>query len=132
MEGWEYFNAQNKLEALYDGVRKLSPRGRDLSKALKEYFEALITVKGHAWCMDVRLERRKMARLVVGACMNILALEDKTDTTGENEISIRCQCKKDATLRLIGGQYKDSYAGRCVCGKGWFLADLPARLPFRD
>jgi len=130
MEGWEYFDAQNKLEALYDKVRKLSPHGRDLSNALKEYFEALITIRGHAWCMDVRVERRKMARLVVGAYMNILTPEDKADKLDPNEISIRCSCKKNVVLRLLGGQYPDSYAGRCACQKGWVLTDLPAKLPF--
>ena len=30
---------------------------------LLSYFEAVITVKGHAWCMDVKSERKKMAKL---------------------------------------------------------------------
>ena len=80
--------------------------------------------------MDVRAERRKMTRLIVGAYMNILALEDKQSTVGPNEISVRCPCKKDVVLRLLGGQYKDSYVGRCACEKGWLLTDLPEELPF--
>jgi len=31
-----------------------------------EYIEALITVEGHAWCMDVASERKKMAKLICG------------------------------------------------------------------
>lgn len=30
-----------------------------------KYLEALIVVKGHAWCMDVKSERRKMVRLIL-------------------------------------------------------------------
>ena len=37
---------------------------RQDSRFLPEFLEALITVKGHAWCMDVKSERRKMARLI--------------------------------------------------------------------
>ena len=41
-------------------VNNLEKRG-DLLK----YIEAVITVNGHAWCMDVKAERKKMARLFV-------------------------------------------------------------------
>ena len=130
MDAKEYFKAEESLEARYKTLTESSSEARVFRKALEEYFEALITVKGHAWCMDVRTERKKMSRLVVGACMSVLTLTDKIDTIRSNEISMRCQCGKDVILRHIGGQYKDSYAGRCTCGKGWFLTDLPAELPF--
>ncbi len=35
--------------------------------ALRKYLEAVITVKGHAWCMDVAEERQAMAKLVTSA-----------------------------------------------------------------
>jgi hypothetical protein len=38
---------------------------KNLSKQtdLLTHVEAVITVKGHAWCMDVKSERGKMAKL---------------------------------------------------------------------
>lgn len=42
---------------------KLRRAARD-PKFLEKFIEALITVKGHAWCMDVKSERRKMAKLI--------------------------------------------------------------------
>lgn len=39
----------------------------DFPRELQKYLEMLITVKGHAWCMDVASERRKMAKLIAGA-----------------------------------------------------------------
>lgn len=124
----EILKAQDSLEARYETLAKSYPLAHIFRKALEEYLEFLIAVRGHAWCMDVRSERKKMVRLIVGVCMNILALENKVD--GSNGVSIRCRCRKDITLRLLGGQYQDSYAGRCTCGKGWLLTDLPAKLPF--
>lgn len=40
------------------------PDSNTFRKALEKYLEALIELKGHAWCMDVRSERRKMAKLI--------------------------------------------------------------------
>jgi hypothetical protein len=42
---------------------KLRLAARDAT-VLPEFLEALITVKGHAWCMDVKSERCKMAKLI--------------------------------------------------------------------
>jgi hypothetical protein len=42
-------------------------------KFLPEFLEALITAKGHAWCMDVRSERRKMAKLVSREMKSLLS-----------------------------------------------------------
>ncbi|MDE2021792.1 MAG: hypothetical protein KGI71_02610 [Patescibacteria group bacterium] len=39
----------------------------DFAKDLEKYLEAVITLKGHAWCMDVKAERQKMAKLIVRA-----------------------------------------------------------------
>ena len=33
-------------------------------KEFRKYIELIITAKGHAWCMDVKRERKKMAGLV--------------------------------------------------------------------
>ena len=98
-------------------------------EALEKYLETLIELKGHAWCMDMREERRKMARLAVGVLANAAFLEREVRTVGPNELLVRCNCGKDVILRLLGGQYQDSYVGRCTCHKGWRLEDLPTKLP---
>ena len=43
----------------------------DSQDDLENYLEAVITVDGHALCMDVRTERRKMARLIVRALLQV-------------------------------------------------------------
>ncbi len=52
----EYREARRALPKLRQAVKN--------PKILPEFLEALITVKGHAWCMDVKSERRKMAKLI--------------------------------------------------------------------
>jgi len=44
-------------------------------KFLSKFLEALITVKGHAWCMDVKSERRKMAKLISKEIKSINGVE---------------------------------------------------------
>jgi hypothetical protein len=39
------------------------------SKFLPAFIEALVTVKGHAWCMDVKSERHKLAKLIAKEIM---------------------------------------------------------------
>ena len=43
----------------------------DSRKDLEIYLEAIITVHGHAWCMDVKNERKKMARLIVSSLIEL-------------------------------------------------------------
>jgi len=52
----EYQKSKNALPELRLAVRD--------PKFLATFLEALITAKGHAWCMDVKSERRKMAELI--------------------------------------------------------------------
>jgi hypothetical protein len=42
-----------------------------LSNTLEKYLELIIEIHGHALCMDVKNERRKMAKLMVNAISNI-------------------------------------------------------------
>lgn len=100
-------------------------------KALEKYLEVLIELKGGSWCMDVQDERRKMAKLTAGVLASATFLENEVRTVGPNERLVRCDCGRDVIVRLLGGQYQDSYVGRCVCRKGWALEDLPTRLPFQ-
>ena len=37
----------------------------DSRRDLEKYLEAVITIRGHAWCMDVKDERHKLAKLIV-------------------------------------------------------------------
>ena len=46
----------------------------DSREDLEKYLEAVITKKGHAWCMDVKNERRKIARLIVSALDQVYEL----------------------------------------------------------
>lgn len=50
MTPYEYKQALNNLRKRVD---------------LLTYIESMIAVKGHAWCMDIKAERRKMARLFI-------------------------------------------------------------------
>jgi len=56
MTNYEYQKAKAALPKLRNAAKD--------QKFLYEFLEALITVKGHAWCMDVKSERRKMAKLI--------------------------------------------------------------------
>ena len=51
--------------------QELMNRSLRSTKALADYFESLIAIEGHAWCMDVRNERQKMARLLVKGLMSL-------------------------------------------------------------
>jgi hypothetical protein len=47
------------------GLRHATLDSKNLAKTvLPELLEVLITLKGHAWCMDVKSERRRMAKLI--------------------------------------------------------------------
>mgnify|MGYP001612241398 FL=1 len=44
----------------------------------------------------------------------------------KNRMTIICTCGKKVILKLIGGQYQDSYIGNCKCGCRWLLEDVAA------
>jgi hypothetical protein len=46
----------------------------------------------------------------------------------ENKVKIQCLCGKEAMLEIIGGQYQDTYQGKCICGRIWSLDELSAAL----
>lgn len=58
MTDWEYYRAKKKLKMFTAALR----RGN-----LAEFFETLITVYGHALCMDIASERKKLAKLIAQA-----------------------------------------------------------------
>jgi hypothetical protein len=40
------------------------------------------------------------------------------------EILITCFCKRIVKLEVLGGQYQDTYCGKCECGRVWSLDEL--------
>lgn len=66
MTGYDYDKAKRKLASLEKKYRPKIP-----ANELEDFIYATITVHGHAWCMDVENERRKMTRLVLKALMNV-------------------------------------------------------------
>ena len=72
MEGWEFYSAMRALPRRQKRFSDLRLHGSDFTKALQKYLEAVITVHGHAWCMDVKSERVKMAKLITEAIQSDL------------------------------------------------------------
>ncbi|OHA64018.1 MAG: hypothetical protein A2842_01620 [Candidatus Wildermuthbacteria bacterium RIFCSPHIGHO2_01_FULL_48_25] len=71
MTPYDYEKAIKGLEPQMQIMKNLRADSLDYAKQLQKYLEMLITVKSHAWCMDVASERRKMAKLVVGAILRV-------------------------------------------------------------
>jgi hypothetical protein len=59
---WEYMKAVDELQ----NWQSLPQEDKLLEKNLRRYVIAVITIKAHAWCMDVETERRKMSQVVLG------------------------------------------------------------------
>jgi hypothetical protein len=72
MTPYDYEKAIKGLEPQMHIMKNLKADSLDYAKQLQKYLEIVITVKGHAWCMDVKAERRKMAKLVVRTILNPL------------------------------------------------------------
>ena len=64
MHAIEYYKAERKLEPQRKKLKGLKQNGQEFQKELSKLIELTITVFGHAWCMDVKSERRKMVRLI--------------------------------------------------------------------
>ena len=72
MTPYEYEKAKKRIEPQQQVVENLEIDNPHYAKELQKYLEMVITVKGHAWCMDVASERRKMAKLVTNAMVDSL------------------------------------------------------------
>lgn len=72
MTRYEYEKAKKRLGPQTQIMKSLKSDSLDYIKQLQKYLEILITVKGHAWCMDVANERRKMAKMITIATMPLL------------------------------------------------------------
>ena len=64
MHWCEYYEARGALEPQRKLVKRMKRGSPAYRKELKKFLELLITVKGGAWCMDVKSERRKMSKLI--------------------------------------------------------------------
>ena len=42
-----------------------------------------------------------------------------------------CTCGKEVELKNVGGQYQDTFIGKCLCGKNWVL-EQPEENFFED
>lgn len=56
-------DAKKEFSRLSEAIKKVELGTEEYFKILENLIELNIEIKGHAWCMDVRNERRKMARL---------------------------------------------------------------------
>lgn len=70
----EYYAAKTNLSGQRKRLVDVSRKTRAYQRELYKYLNLLITVKGHAWCMDVISERDKMARLMAKAIKELPAL----------------------------------------------------------
>ena len=64
MKTCEYTEAKKELPNLEKALHEFDRHSPACKKTFWKFIELLITVKGHAWCMDVKAERKKMARLL--------------------------------------------------------------------
>ena len=71
MTPYEYEKAKKRFEPQRQIIKNLRVGSTYYAEELQKYLEIVITVKGHAWCMDVAIERRKMAKLVTNAVMGV-------------------------------------------------------------
>ncbi len=63
--------ARTDFRELAQKIRRAEVGSEQFFKTLEKLIELNIEIKGHAWCMDVRSERRRMARLTTGLLKNI-------------------------------------------------------------
>jgi len=100
----EITNAQQELPYQKEFVKNFT-RTSLFKEEFRKYIELLITVKGHAWCMDVKGERNKMSRLVANAAHDLFQIG-------------MCQCGHDERSHCISPQGKRTDCGAtfsCRC-----------------
>lgn len=68
----EYYNAMDNINPQRELVKKYSNHGAKFKKEFQKLLELVITIKGHAWCMDVASERKKVAKLATGEFMKFV------------------------------------------------------------
>ena len=76
MYPYEFIDAKRRLASQQELVKARRSNMLACKKEFREYLYLLITVEGHAWCMDVTEERNKVSKLIVGAVEEILGNEN--------------------------------------------------------
>ena len=64
--------AERKIEPQREKVKKMKRNGAAFQREFQKLTELTITAFGNAWCMDVKGERRKMAKLVSAQLKGLL------------------------------------------------------------
>ena len=41
----------------------------------------------------------------------------------QTEIRIKCLCGREVNLKMVGGQYQNTYQEECECGRKWSLEE---------
>ena len=72
MNSREYHQAARNIKSLRNIITERFKASNQISKKeFQKLVELLITVNGHAWCMDTKIERRKMAKLLINTLEEI-------------------------------------------------------------
>ena len=74
MSPYEFITAKRRLNSQKELVKTLRFHSLAFKKEFQAYIYLLITVKGHAWCMDVREERNSMSKLITAAVEEVFGL----------------------------------------------------------
>jgi len=68
----EYKAAKASVNSQKEKLKNSKKSPERFREELRKYLEMIIMVKGHAWCMDVSGERKKMSKLMADAITDIL------------------------------------------------------------
>jgi len=55
-----------------------------------------------------------------------------TEYIHPKQIHITCTCGCEVELELLGGQYQDTWKGKCVCGRFWVLEEIAEEIEEKD
>ena len=80
---------------------------------------------------DIWLKYHKQ-NLRVRVLKHFLVVNEMEDRNHPNSIKIKCICGKALRLRLVGGQYQDTWQKDCACGRKWQLEDYSEDLESED
>ena len=50
--------------------------------------------------------------------------KNRNEFVKSQQLQVVCRCGNKLDVKLVGGQYKYTYRGTCICGRDWLLEDL--------
>lgn len=71
MQSSDFIEAKNRLPKLKRQIELVQDNTPKRDALIRQYIEDVITVKGHAWCMDVGRERKRMSGLILNALVEL-------------------------------------------------------------